>query len=67
MYPLRFLRVTDNFYFDIELSNGDVVHAENGKSKWCLENENIVLDDQHVFKVYNKPANKDEILRLLNE
>lgn len=65
MYPLRFLRVKDDFYFDLELSNGDVITALNGNSKWCLVDDNIILDNSHVFKVYNKPASNDELLRLI--
>lgn len=65
MYPLRFLRFTDNFYLDIELSSGYVVTALNGKSKWSLDNGKIVLDDLHIFKVYNKPASNNDILKLL--
>lgn len=64
-YPLRFLRVIDDFYFDIELSNGDVVTALIGKSNWCLEKENIILDNSYIFKLYNKPASNDELLRLI--
>ncbi len=64
---LKCLHLRGNQYLDIILANEKVIRADKNVDSFLLIGESIVLNNTHTFKVYNKPLNNVELIKLLTQ
>lgn len=64
-YPLAYLELHESIFLDVFFIGTDYMTIDKERDTFHLVDDGILLNETHVFKLYNKAANNAELLEFL--